>query len=26
MEWSDIKYNQSLDDDLFSVRRLEKGM
>jgi len=26
MEWSDIKFNQDLDDDLFTVRRLEKGM
>jgi len=26
MEWSDIQFNQSLDDDLFSIRRLEKGM
>lgn len=26
MEWSDIQFNQSLDDDLFTVRRLEKGM
>jgi hypothetical protein len=26
MEWSDIKYNQPLDDDQFTVRRLEKGM
>ncbi len=26
MKWSDIKYNQDLDDSLFTVRRLEKGM
>ncbi len=26
MKWTDIKYNQSLDDALFSVRRLEKGI
>lgn len=26
MEWSEIQFNQSLDDDLFTVRRLEKGM
>ncbi|MEN8191064.1 MAG: outer membrane lipoprotein-sorting protein [Thermodesulfobacteriota bacterium] len=26
MNWSDIKYNQSLDDDMFTVRRLEKGI
>lgn len=26
MEWSDIQFNQALDDDLFTVRRLEKGM
>ncbi|MEN8190954.1 MAG: outer membrane lipoprotein-sorting protein [Thermodesulfobacteriota bacterium] len=26
MNWSDIKYNQPLDDDMFTVRRLEKGM
>lgn len=26
MKWSDIKYNQALDDDLFTVRRLEKGI
>jgi hypothetical protein len=26
MEWSDIQFNQSLDDEQFTVRRLEKGM
>lgn len=26
MEYSNIKYNQSLDDALFSVRKLEKGI
>lgn len=26
MEWSNIQFNQSLDDDMFTVRRLEKGM
>ncbi len=26
MKWSDNKYNQLLDDALFTVRRLEKGM
>jgi len=26
MNWSDIKYNQKLDDDMFTVRRLEKGI
>ncbi|MEN8189349.1 MAG: outer membrane lipoprotein-sorting protein [Thermodesulfobacteriota bacterium] len=26
MKWSNIKYNQSLDDAMFTVRRLEKGM
>ncbi len=26
MKWSDIKYNQSLDDAMFSIRRLEKGI
>jgi len=26
MKWSDIIYNQQLDDGLFTVRRLEKGM
>jgi outer membrane lipoprotein-sorting protein len=26
MNWSDIKFNQQLDDALFTVRRLEKGM
>ena len=26
MKWSAIKYNQQLDDDLFTVRRLEKGI
>lgn len=25
MRFSDVKFNQSLDDDLFTVRRLEKG-
>jgi hypothetical protein len=23
---SDIKFNQKLDDDLFTIRRLEKGL
>lgn len=26
MKWSDIRYNQSLDDSMFTVRRLEKGI
>lgn len=26
MDWSDIRFNQSLDDEEFTVRRLEKGM
>ena len=26
MEYSNIKYNQNLDDELFTVRRLEKGI
>ena len=26
MKWSDIKYNQAIDDELFTVRRLEKGL
>jgi outer membrane lipoprotein-sorting protein len=26
MQWSNIQFNQSLDDDLFTIRRLEKGM
>ena len=26
MKWTDIKYNQPIDDDLFTVRRLEKGI
>jgi outer membrane lipoprotein-sorting protein len=26
MEYSEIKYNQKLDDDLFTVRHLEKGI
>lgn len=26
MKWSDIKYNQSIDDSMFTVRRLEKGI
>jgi len=25
MKFSDVKFNQSLDDNLFTVRRLEKG-
>ncbi len=26
MKWSDIKYNQAIDDEMFTVRRLEKGI
>ena len=26
LKFSDIKYNQNLDDNIFSVRRLEKGL
>lgn len=26
MQWSDIKFDQQLDDTMFTVRRLEKGM
>ncbi len=26
MKWTDIKYNQPIDDALFTVRRLEKGI
>jgi hypothetical protein len=26
MKWSDVKYNQALEDDMFTVRRLEKGI
>lgn len=26
MDWSDIRFNQALDDEQFTVRRLEKGM
>jgi len=26
MKWTDIKYNQTIDDEMFSVRRLEKGI
>ncbi len=26
MKWSDIRFNQDLDDSLFTVRRLEKGI
>jgi hypothetical protein len=26
MKWTDIKYNQTIDDAMFSIRRLEKGI
>ncbi len=26
MKWSEVRFNQELDDDLFTVRRLEKGI
>jgi hypothetical protein len=26
MKWTDIKYNQTIDDAMFTVRRLEKGI
>ncbi len=26
MKWSDIQFNRPIDDDLFTVRRLEKGL
>lgn len=26
MKWTDIQYNQAINDDLFTVRRLEKGL
>ncbi len=26
MKWTNIKYNQAIDDDMFTIRRLEKGL
>jgi len=26
LKWKNIRFNQTLDDELFTIRRLEKGL